>query len=133
MPNIESNYFVSNWLKVLFFVKIVHLSQLNRRLKQVLIFQRKLNTLYLITRLVIFMILISHYGGIGFYMVGNYVYSTNYYGPITPLITWVYSAQAYSQLAVLQDWMGQYLYVMYFSIGVTTTIAYGDITPLNPL
>jgi hypothetical protein len=26
-----------------------------------------------------------------------------------------------------------YVYIMYFSVGVVTTIAYGDITPLNPI
>jgi hypothetical protein len=49
------------------------------------------------------------------------------------MITWIYNAQAYSQMILDLDWLGCYLYSMYFSIGVTTTIAYGDITPLNPL
>lgn len=89
--------------------------------------------IYQIGRLVIFIFLVAHYLGIGFYIVGYYIYSTNYYGPNTPNISWLYNSQAYSQIVLNLDWKGQYLYTMYFSIGVTTTIAYGDITPLNPI
>ena len=81
----------------------------------------------------VFIYIVAHYLGIGFYLVGYYVYSTNYYGPLTPLICWLYSAQAYSQIVIDLEWKGQYLYTLYFSMGVTTTIAYGDITPLNPI
>jgi len=122
-----------NILKILFFPKIRILNQLNDKMLGVLVFRVKAKTIYLIGRLVIFIILIAHYIGIGFYMVGYWVYKTNHYGPNTPNICWLYNAEAYSQIVLLLDWKGQYLYAMYFSIGMTTTIAYGDITPLNPI
>ena len=75
----------------------------------------------------------SHIIGIGFYLVDWYVYTTNYYGPNTPNYCWIYGSQAYTELIILFEWANQYLYVMYFSIGTMTTIAYGDITPLSPL
>ena len=80
-----------------------------------------------------FLILGSHYIGIFFYMIDYYVYVTNYYGPNTPNLCWIYNAQAFSQMILILPWYGQYEYTMYFSIGTMTTIAYGDITPLNPL
>ncbi len=100
---------------------------------QTLVFQNRLKLIYQIARLVIFIFIVAHYLGIGFYILGYYIYSTNYYGPNTPNISWIYNSQAYSQMVTNLDWKGQYIYTLYFSIGVTTTIAYGDITPLNPL
>lgn len=132
-PLILRQYYAANLIKILFYPKIIILNQLDMRIVKVLVFNVKAKTFYLIGRLVVFMIMISHYIGIGFYMVGYYVYSTNYYGPNTPNLCWLYNAEAYSQIILLLDWKGQYLYTMYFSIGMTTTIAYGDITPLNPL
>ena len=36
-------------------------------------------------------------------------------------------------MMTILPWYGRYEYTMYFSLGVMTTIAYGDITPLNPI
>jgi hypothetical protein len=77
--------------------------------------------------------MIAHYIGIGYFVISYWIYYNNIYGPNTPNVCWIYNAQAYSQIILLLDWRGQYLYTMYFSIGMTTTIAYGDITPLNPI
>ena len=70
--------------------------------------------------------------GIIFYKISNYLYETNYYGPRTPNIVWVYNSWAFYQLIFL-PWYQIYLYTMYFSLAVVTTIAYGDITPKNPI
>jgi hypothetical protein len=66
-------------------------------------------------------------------MVDKWVYDNNYYGPNTPMLCWIYHAEAYSQMVLLQPWYGQYLYSLYFSIGTMTTIGNGDIVALNPL
>jgi hypothetical protein len=71
--------------------------------------------------------------GIGFYLVSLWVYENNYYGPNTPNLCWIYNSWAFYQMRLLLTWSQAYLYVMYFSIGVVTTIAYGDITPKNPI
>lgn len=133
IPLILRQYLAANIVKILFFPKILVLNHLDEKIVNVLILRTRAKTAYLISRLIVFLILISHYIGIGFYMVSYYVYSTNYYGPNTPNICWIYNAEAYSQIILLLDWKGQYAYTMYFSLGMTTTIAYGDITPLNPL
>lgn len=133
IPMAFRQYYAVNLLKIFFLPKVVILNLLDDKVVSVLVFQVKIKTVYLIARLVVFMILISHFIGIGFYMTGYYVYSTNYYGPNTPNISWLYNAEAYSQIILLLDWKGQYAYTMYFSLGMTTTIAYGDITPLNPI
>ena len=65
-------------------------------------------------------------------MVSYAVYESNYYGPNTPNIVWVYNSWAFYQMAFL-PWYQMYVYIMYFTIGMLTTIAYGDITPKNPL
>lgn len=133
IPTILNQYFFINFAKIFFIPKIITIQYLNKRIMQTLVFQNKLKLIYQIARIVIFIYIVAHYLGIGFYILGYYIYSTNYYGPNTPNICWIYNSQAYSQMVINLDWKGQYLYTMYFSIGVTTTIAYGDITPLNPL
>ena len=133
IPMIFRQYYAVNLFKIFFLPKVLILNRLDRKVVSVLVFQVRTKTVYLIARLVVFMVLISHFIGIGFYMVAYYIYSTNYYGPNTPNITWIYNAEAYSQIILLLDWKGQYAYTMYFSLGMTTTIAYGDITPLNPI
>ena len=71
--------------------------------------------------------------GIGFYMVSQWVYINNYYGPNTPNLCWVYNSWALYQMTILLTWSQMYKYIMYYSIAVVTTIAYGDITPKNPI
>jgi hypothetical protein len=66
-------------------------------------------------------------------MIDKWVYDTNYYGPNTPNLCWIYNASAFSKIVVLEPWYNQYLYSLYYSIGTMTTIANGDIVPLNPL
>lgn len=70
---------------------------------------------------------------IGFFLVSKWVYTNNYYGPNTPNICWVYNAWAFYQMTLLLDWLQMYTYIMYYGIAVVTTIAYGDITPKNPI
>lgn len=67
-----------------------------------------------------------------FYLVGLYVYNTNYYGPNTPMISWIYNSWAFYQMAFL-EWYRMYAYIMYCGIAFVTTIAYGDVTPKNPV
>jgi hypothetical protein len=49
------------------------------------------------------------------------------------MVTWVYNAWAYSDIVNLLPWYSKYAYVMYYGVAVVTTIAYGDITPKNPI
>lgn len=71
--------------------------------------------------------------GIGFYLVSLWIYKSNYYGPNTPNICWIYNSWAFSQMVTILSWTQMYTYIMYFSIAVVTTIAYGDVTPKNPI
>ena len=99
------------------------------RLTQIYIFR---NAVFIITKLVFFGFFCSHFMAIFFYRVSLYVYESNFYGPNTPNIVWIYNSWAFYQMAFL-PWYQMYSYIMYFSIEVVTTIAYGDITPKNPI
>ena len=90
------------------------------------------NTSYLVLKLVVFSVFYAHFMGIFFYMVSYYIYETNYYGPNTPNLLWIYNSWAFTQMVFL-PWYQMYSYIMYYSIAVVTTIAYGDITPKNPI
>jgi hypothetical protein len=91
------------------------------------------NTGYLVIKLTVVGVLYAHYMGIGFYLVSLWVYEHNFYGPNTPNLCWIYNSWAFYQMRLMLSWSQAYGYVMYFSIGVVTTIAYGDITPKNPI
>ena len=121
-----------NYIKILFFFKTTVLNRIDVLFQKMLIFYLKWNMGYLILRQIVIVILSTHYLGIIFFAVDHYVYSTNYYGPNTPLLSWVYNATAYSQL-IWEPWYMWFIYSFYFALGTMTTIAYGDITPLNPI
>lgn len=92
-----------------------------------------LNTAYLVVKLIVFGFIYAHYMGLFFYMVSQWVYQNNYYGPNTPNLCWVYNSWAFYQMTLILSWQQMYTYIMYYSIAVVTTIAYGDITPKNPI
>ena len=125
--------FTFNWIKIIFLIKLRTAYIIDKQFTRVTQLRINLHSFYLLSRLIVFLVLGSHYLGIWFYMIDYYIYETNYYGPNTPNICWLYNAEAYSQMVLLLPWYGQYEYTMYFSIGTMTTIAYGDITPLNPI
>lgn len=124
--------FYSNYLKLFFLPRVYTLYYNEKTLKSHLQTSNKLYLIYSIARIIVLMVMISHYIGIGFYMVDISVYENNSYGPNTPNYCWVYNAMAYSQMVINLPWFSQYIYTMYFSLATMTTIAYGDITPLNP-
>ena len=89
---------ILNYIKVLFYLKVVNLNKIDTIYQKMLIFYLKWNMIYLIFRQIIIVLISTHYLGVVFFAIDNYVYSTNYYGPSTPALCWVYNAQAYSQL-----------------------------------
>lgn len=128
-----SGAFVLNYVKLLFLLKLYNLHLIDTTFQRVLQFHRTRSTIYMVSRLILLMIMACHYLGGIFYAIDAYVYSTNYYGPNTPNWCWIYNAQAYGQMVLNLPWFLQYEYCMYWSLATMTTIAYGDITPLNPM
>lgn len=133
MMSFFSGAFVLNYIKTLFLLKMFNLYLIDVNFQRVLQFHRNYLTTYMVTRLIMIMVMSCHYLGGIFYAIDLYVYETNYYGPNTPAWCWLYNAQAYSQMILSLPWALQYEYTMYWSLATMTTIAYGDITPLNPL
>ena len=128
-----SGAFVMNYFKALFLLKLYNLYLIDVTFQRVLQFHRTRSTIYMVGRLILIMIMACHYLGGIFYAIDLYVYNTNYYGPNTPSWCWIYNAVAYSQMILNLPWYLQYEYSMYWSLATMTTIAYGDITPLNPM
>lgn len=121
-----------NYVKVIFYLKITSLNRIDMIYQKMLIFYLKWNMVYLVFRQIVIVMVSTHYLGIIFFAIDNYVYSTNYFGPSTPILSWVFNCNAYSQL-IWEPWYVWYIYSFYFALGTMTTIAYGDITPLNPI
>lgn len=91
-----TNSYTLNWIKLLFLPKIRTLYLIDKEYIRITQLSIKIHTFYLLSRLVLLLILGSHYTGIFFYMIDYYVYATNYYGPNTPTLCWIYNAQAFS-------------------------------------
>lgn len=126
----NGSYFL-NYFKVLFFLKILNLYQIDVIFQRVLMSSMKLNSTYLIFRQIVMVLIAAHYYAVTYFALSKWIYETNHYGPSTPILSWVFECDAYPRL-ITQPWEVWYLYSLYFTIGVITTIAYGDITPLNP-
>lgn len=123
----------ANWMKIIWVFKFYTVSRINDEFERVTQLYISWSTTYLVIKLATVGILYSHFMGIFFYLVSLWVYENNYYGPNTPNICWIYSSWAFDQMVLILDWSQIYTYIMYFSIGIVTTIAYGDITPKNPI
>src|SRR5690606_3430297 len=61
IPLVFRAFYAVNIIKIFFLPKIVILSQLDDKIVSVLVFHVKIKMFYLIGRLVIFMIMLSHY------------------------------------------------------------------------
>lgn len=127
-----SENMILNYFKMFFYGKLLTLRKIDIIYQKMLVFHLKWNIIYLISRQIVIVLMSTHYLGVVFWSIDNYIYTNNYYGPTTPLLCWAFNANAYSQLA-WEPWYYWYLYSFYFSLGTMTTIAYGDITPLNPI
>ena len=123
----------ANYGKALWFLKVYTAFLINNEYERMTQLHLTLNTCYLIFKIFVVFYWFSHFIGVGFYRVSLWVYQNNYYGPNTPNICWIYHATAYYQMVLLLPWTEMYTYIMYYSIALVTAIAYGDITPLNPI
>lgn len=123
----------ANWMKIIWVLKFYTVSRINDEFERVTQLYITWSTIYLVIKLATVGILYSHFIGIFFYLVSLWVYENNYYGPNTPNICWIYNSWAFDQMVLILDWSQMYTYIMYYSVGLVTTIAYGDITPKNPI
>lgn len=133
MMSFFSGAFLVNYIKILFLLKLYNFHVIDVSFQRVLQFHRTRSTVYMVSRLIVIMIMLCHYLGGIFYAIDLFVYNNNFYGPNTPSWCWLYNAQAYGQMILNLPWFLQYEYAMYWSLATMTTIAYGDITPLNPM
>ena len=121
-----------NYFKLLFIVKLIPAYDLDKYLLMYVKSRFKRSHIYGLFRLIMLIILWSHWFGVGFFALDYWVYSSNYYGPNTPSYCWIYNSPLNFNITQTH-WTIQYLYSLYFSIGNITTIAYGDIVPRNPV
>lgn len=82
----------SNWIKILWFLKIYAMNKINEEFQRVTQLYITYNTIYLVMKLVVVTYFVGHFLGIIFYLVSLYLYNTNYYGPFTPTILWIYNS-----------------------------------------
>lgn len=87
-----------NYVKIIFYFKIISLHRIDMIYQKILMFYIKWNMVYLVFRQIIIVMVSTHYLGVVFFAIDNYVYTNNYYGPSTPILSWVFNCDAYSQL-----------------------------------
>jgi hypothetical protein len=122
----------ANWVKLLWLVKLYSMDKINDEFQRITQLYIIPNTIYLVFKLVLLSLIYAHFMAIFFYLLSLHLYNTNHYGPNTPNIVWVYNSWAFTQMAFL-SWYNMYAYIMYYGVAVITTIAYGDVTPKNPI
>lgn len=83
---------ISNIFKLFFLTKFYELYYLDQYVALMIKNNFKRSHFYSIFRVVYIAFLWAHYLGIGFYKVSEYVYLTNYYGPNTPNVCWIYNS-----------------------------------------
>jgi hypothetical protein len=79
----------SNWIKVLWFLKLYSMSRINEEFQRMTQLYIVRNTAFLVIKLVIYSVFYAHFMGILFYLVSLALYNRNYYGPNTPNILWI--------------------------------------------
>ncbi|KAL4478141.1 hypothetical protein ABPG73_000341 [Tetrahymena malaccensis] len=107
------------FIKCLFLLRIPKIIILEKNIKSILLIKSEnTQTIYELTKLILFLMLIAHFFGCGFYFLGK-------------------SQEDYSWLIQYkiqyESWQNYYITSFYFSIITINTIGYGDITPVTPL
>ena len=82
----------TNYFKLLFASKLLTTYELDKYLLMYVKNRFKRSYVYGLIRLVLLVILWSHWFGIGFFSLDYWVYTTNYYGPNTPNYCWIYNS-----------------------------------------
>jgi hypothetical protein len=118
-----------NWAKLWMVAKLYSLSKIDKIYQRKLQVHRVRKTIYVITRLLLIVLLLSHVMGLFFYALDYYIYINGIYAP---QFCWLYSSTAYTGI-IDQPWSIQYLYSLYWGVNTMTTISYGDIAGNNPI
>ncbi len=125
-----------NYLKLILFIKIFRISDCDDCYVRKLNIHRGLKTIYVIFKLVVIILVLSHVVGFIFFAMDNYFIHYGYYPPdctyIFIIVCWLVSSLARNDIYLL-DWPIQYVYTLYWGVNTITTISYGDIAPLNPI
>jgi hypothetical protein len=117
---------------LLFATKLLSAYELDKYLLMWVKNKFKNSHIYGLGRIILLILLWSHWFGIGFFALDYWIYTNNIYGPNTPNYCWIYNSPLTINISD-SEWYIQYLYSVYFSIGNISTIAYGDVVPRNPL
>ncbi|EAR82538.2 zinc knuckle protein (macronuclear) [Tetrahymena thermophila SB210] len=83
----------------------------------------KFPTLYELSKLSVYILIMAHFWGCGFHLIGTYSKQS---GQFSPLDNWI-SVQKLDN----SDWVVLYINSIYFTIITMITIGYGDIAPIN--
>ena len=79
-----------NYLKILFFLKVISLHQIDIIFQRALISNMSINSAYLIFRQIVMVLIASHYYAVTYFAMSKWIYEVNYYGPSTPFLSWVF-------------------------------------------
>ena len=82
----------SNYFKVLFLFKLVSAYDLDKYLSMLVRHRFGRSIAYAMCRIVFFMILWSHWLGVIFFAIDFALLESNYYGPNTPNVIWIYNS-----------------------------------------
>lgn len=118
-----------NWAKLWLILKLYSLSKIDQIYQRKLQVHRLRKTIYVIARLLLIVLLLSHVMGLFFYSLDYYIYINGIYAP---QYCWLVASTAYTGI-IYQDWSIQYLYSLYWGVNTMTTISYGDIAGGNPI
>lgn len=124
--------FSINYFKIGFLFRLYDLYKIDLNIQKSLLLSKKLCTTYLIGRLFVIMICIAHYMGLAFYILDRHLLLTNYYGEETSNLCWLRTSETMNNI-IETSYASQYLYMFYWAINYLTSIAFGDIGPLNPI
>lgn len=116
---------------MLYLVKLSNVAVFSANLRRVFFRRQDSGRLYLVLQITFTVLVFTHYLSCGCYFVSEQVLRAMPYGDATSQRVWIVSNSAWSDIPALPvGW--QYVYALYFGIEVLTTIAFGDIYPMNP-
>lgn len=130
----------AGFLRLVIFLKLEEVFRFDRIFFRSIHTRRSLKQLYLLFKLVLALMYVNHLLGCLFFYIDYQLIAASYYGDVnynplrkapSNIAYWLTNSYCFESILLLSSTQ-QYLYSLYFSVSLLTTVAYGDITAKNP-
>lgn len=122
------------YVKIIFYIKIYTFVKIDQEIMHSLELHRVVYAIYRLTRMIVFVWFLTTWAGCIFFAI-DYHFYLDPHSPYRAMgQLWLTNTAAVGNLDLIQNfsWDVWYDYALYWAIQTSSTVGYGDLTPMNP-